>query len=491
MLSTKTQGLVKRGVPLLLLVALLLPVLLAVPVFATITESGTSGSLSWYIDDGVLTFSGSGVSADYKELVVNGWYQDTLSGVIIPNTVTGLGKYFFNQNVFTGSFTIPSSVTTLKNFLFWKCTGTSVYLDCPISSGYAFYESTFDHIYLGDAVTTIGPYSFQNTTSVVHLPSVPPTLASNALYKATNITFVVPYGTLSTYVANSSWASYASKITEAEPEIVYPTSAETPTFTKNLTGATYYYLQGVVADPLMVEATVADGGELSYEWYQDNDTTMTVLGTSSTFYPPTDKPGTFSYHCKVTNKVYNPNVDGEYLYATAYSFADTISVVASSTDPTTPEGTTPDYSGKFDDLQEGIENIPGQVTDGMQDIIDQENASAEQEGNDMVDQITGIVPNDSQGFIDALGSLVSALSYDGTECVLPIPALTLPAIDGLFPSYTVMQAQEVDFEEFFAMMPPGIMLLVQSLLTVALIVYCFKELYDTVSYFFVLKGGKA
>ena len=90
-----------------------------------------------------------------------------------------------------------------------------------------------------------------------------------------------------------------------------------------------------------------------------------------------------------------------------------------------------------------------------------------------------------------MGSLADSLGYTGTECVLPIPALKLPALAGLFPSYTVMQAQEVDFEEMIAMLPPNLLLLVRSLLTIALIAYCFKELYSTFSYFFVLKGGKA
>lgn len=141
-------------------------------------------------------------------------------------------------------------------------------------------------------------------------------------------------------------------------------------------------------------------------------------------------------------------------------------------------------------VQDSVDALPDKITDGIQDIVDQENEKSESEGNKFVDQITGLVPNDSQGFIDSMGSLVNVLSYDGTDCVLTIPALTIPAIEPHFSEFTVLESQQLDFEQYINMMPPNLLLLIRSLLTGALIVYCFKELYGVISYFFVLKGGE-
>lgn len=149
-----------------------------------------------------------------------------------------------------------------------------------------------------------------------------------------------------------------------------------------------------------------------------------------------------------------------------------------------------DLKNSVQAVQDSVDALPDKITDGIQDIVDQENEKSESEGNKFVDQITGLVPNESQGFVNSMGSLVNVLSYDGTECVLTIPALTIPAIEPHFSEFTVLEPQQLDFEQYINMMPPNLLLLIRSLLTGALIVYCFKELYGVISYFFVLKGGE-
>ncbi len=122
-------------------------------------------------------------------------------------------------------------------------------------------------------------------------------------------------------------------------------------------------------------------------------------------------------------------------------------------------------------------------------ILEQEKDIAENTGQESIDDVTGVIEDKSEGFISALGQLVSAMSYDGTMCAWTFPALKLPAIEGVMPEYVLSEEKPIDFEIWVEKIPANILLLVRSLCTIALIVFCFKELYSTISYVLTLKGG--
>lgn len=122
-------------------------------------------------------------------------------------------------------------------------------------------------------------------------------------------------------------------------------------------------------------------------------------------------------------------------------------------------------------------------------IIDQEKAEADSSGNSAVDDLTEAVPDYSEQFIEALREFASAFSYEGTEAVLPIPSIKIPCIPGLIPETVIFDGEDLDFGDYIVLLPSGLLLLVQSLLTIALIVYCFKELYDAISYVLTLRRG--
>lgn len=124
-------------------------------------------------------------------------------------------------------------------------------------------------------------------------------------------------------------------------------------------------------------------------------------------------------------------------------------------------------------------------------VIDQEKNEADSSGNSAVDDMTDAVPDYSEQFIDALTSFAGAFAYEGTEAVLPIPSLTVPGIPGLIPETVIFDGEDLDFGDYIALLPSTLLLLVQSLLTIALIVFCFKELYGTISYVLTLKRGGA
>ena len=159
--------------------------------------------------------------------------------------------------------------------------------------------------------------------------------------------------------------------------------------------------------------------------------------------------------------------------------------VERSADPSTP--TTPEGEEPIPTEENPTE--PGEDVGG--DSSDNEKDEATDEGNQGVGDLTDAIPDYSEGFMDALRDFTSAMSYTGTDAKLKIPAVMVPSLGDLVPGFQMMEEMELDFGAYVRMMPSGLMTLAQSLLTIALIVYCFKELYGTISYFLTLKGGSA
>ena len=112
-------------------------------------------------------------------------------------------------------------------------------------------------------------------------------------------------------------------------------------------------------------------------------------------------------------------------------------------------------------------------------------------GEDLLNDLLNAIPDYSEGYVLALVDFSKAFSYEGTDCYLTLPALTMPEISGLIPEFEIMPEKQLDAVGMLGLFPPWIVTLVQSLLTVALIAYCFKELYDTISYFMTLKKGES
>ena len=114
---------------------------------------------------------------------------------------------------------------------------------------------------------------------------------------------------------------------------------------------------------------------------------------------------------------------------------------------------------------------------------------AQVQGNDSISQGTTSIDDRGGGFSDSLGGLISPMSYNGTECAWEFPTIKLPAIPGVMGEVVLIEKQPIDFSKWVNAIPSGILLVVQSLLTIGLIVYCFKELYDTISYVLTLRGS--
>ncbi len=110
-------------------------------------------------------------------------------------------------------------------------------------------------------------------------------------------------------------------------------------------------------------------------------------------------------------------------------------------------------------------------------------------GNDSTSDVNNAVPDKSAGFLTAIKKLIGAMSYDGTTAVWKVPEIKLPALQNVMEERTLLDETSVDFGAMVAKFPNTIISLVQNLLTAGLIVFCFKELYDTIQYVLTLRGG--
>ncbi len=151
------------------------------------------------------------------------------------------------------------------------------------------------------------------------------------------------------------------------------------------------------------------------------------------------------------------------------------------------KSTLEDVQSALADQDKKLDELPGQIGDQMQNVMDTEKEQANEEGNKFVDQILDKLPDPSQGILDALGDLTAAINYTGTDATLAIPAIVLPGIDGLFPETEIWGGADFSFSDYVEMMPSGLLTLVKSLFTIAIVLFCVYELKGIISYCLTLR----
>lgn len=134
---------------------------------------------------------------------------------------------------------------------------------------------------------------------------------------------------------------------------------------------------------------------------------------------------------------------------------------------------------------EDLNDKQNQTNDKLDELLqqpEQEKQEASSGGQGAADQLTQAIPDYSQEFSAGIKDLVDAMSYEGIDAKFIFPSISLPAIPGVMKSYKLSDELEVDLGAWVLKLPDKILSLVQTLGTLALVVYCFKELYSLVSY---------
>lgn len=153
------------------------------------------------------------------------WAFDGCSGltsITIPSSVASIGSNAFWGCSGLASITIPSSVTLIGNAVFGFCSGlTSITIPSSVTSiGWYEFEgcTSLANVTIPSSVTSIGPEAFSNCTSLANVheqATIPPHLPSGSdafLCAPSGFIIYVPSAELETYKIATGWSDYASHI---------------------------------------------------------------------------------------------------------------------------------------------------------------------------------------------------------------------------------------------------------------------------------------
>ena len=122
------------------------------------------------------------------------------------------------------SINIPESVSSISEYLFWKCTSlTSLIIPESITSidEHAFYEChDLKTITIPSSVTTIGEAAFlecDNLMQIIVKSETPPSLGQFAFTATNDCPIYVPVGSVEAYKSAGYWSESANRI-QAIPE---------------------------------------------------------------------------------------------------------------------------------------------------------------------------------------------------------------------------------------------------------------------------------
>ena len=136
-----------------------------------LAQSGTCGdNLTWSIQDGTLTISGTGEMEDYSESNVPWYnYRDGINNIVINNGVTSIGDNAFRKCSALTSIEIPLGVTNIGFYSFSGCSSlktitipqstkyirTQAFLGCTALEQVICYNPNFSAFYFEDAFEEI------------------------------------------------------------------------------------------------------------------------------------------------------------------------------------------------------------------------------------------------------------------------------------------------------------------------------------------------
>ena len=164
-----------------------------------ITASGSCGeNLTWTLDNGVLTISGTGAMSNWSSESSVPWfsYREIISQIILQEGLTGIGKYAFCGCKYIAGVTIPAGVTSIGDIAFRECSSlTSVTISSSVTSigSYAFSKcSNLRSVTIPAGVISIGSQAFYSCSSLtsVTIPSSVTSIDSSAFENCSSLTSI-------------------------------------------------------------------------------------------------------------------------------------------------------------------------------------------------------------------------------------------------------------------------------------------------------------
>ena len=136
-----------------------------------LVDMGTCGdAITWTLDvENTLTISGSGAMTNYNSPAMVPWYayRETITKVVLDDTITGLTDYAFREMVNLTDITLPSGLTEISKDAFYGCFGlTAIVIPDGVTTigDRAFYGcNKLASVTFGEGLQNVGANAFYNT----------------------------------------------------------------------------------------------------------------------------------------------------------------------------------------------------------------------------------------------------------------------------------------------------------------------------------------
>ena len=162
---------------------------------SALAQGGTTGPLTWIIEDGTLTINGEGEMPDYSPSYSAPWsmYYASIHTVVIETGVTTIGNRAFEGHSSLTSITLSGSVITIGERAFYACVSlTSATIPNSITK---IRKESFTgcinliSIIIPDNVTVIEDFAFSHCYSLtsIIIPDSVVTIGQGAFYTCTNL----------------------------------------------------------------------------------------------------------------------------------------------------------------------------------------------------------------------------------------------------------------------------------------------------------------
>lgn len=211
----------------------------------------------------------------------------------IPNTITNIGNYAFQNCTNITSVVIPNGVTNVGDYAFQYCSSlTSITIPNSVTSIglYAFNgDTSLESVTIGSNVTSINPYAFNgctSLTSITILATTPPTLNQyNFAFSGTNdCPIYVPCESVEAYKTAQYWSEYASRIQGIDCHYipsVQITTVNDWTYRSDDDGNVNFILKTASSTSNLTECTLTISGITNITFTQNNAVSGSGLYYSS------------------------------------------------------------------------------------------------------------------------------------------------------------------------------------------------------------------
>lgn len=130
-------------------------------------------------------------------------------------------------------------------------------------------------------------------------------------------------------------------------------------------------------------------------------------------------------------------------------------------------------------INQNVENLPTRIKQVLEQHDEELKSEASTEGAGRVEAAKEALQNalPVSAVKDAITPIITACGYNGTDSKWQFPAMSIPAITGLFDEIQLTESQDIDLTAYATLyIPETLLMLVRSLLTAGLIMFAIKEL---------------